>query len=366
LSEYPVSCIYLHLTEKCNLSCRHCWVYRDGEKSPGEKELDPGKLREALSSASAGGLNSVKITGGEPFLYSDLTGLASWLGKRGIRFTVETNGTLITRESARMMKDSGMEEVSVSLDGSSPEVYGALRGSGDAFYRALEGIRSAAEAGLYVKLIFSLWKGNASDIVNTVSLARDLGAALIKINPVTPVARGAGLGSKGLLLEASGILELKDRFSAGDIKGIRVLFDIPPVFLKPEEIRKGCLCGIRSSLSILPDGSVSICGIGSTAKDAAAGNIHRDPVMRIWRESHFFKNLRKNLPGRLEGICGECIMKYICLGKCRAAAYWESGSFYSPFWFCRQAYEKGIFPQKDVRGENYEIQGEREYSVENC
>jgi radical SAM protein with 4Fe4S-binding SPASM domain len=47
----------------------------------------------------------------------------------------------------------------------------------------------------------------------------------------------------------------------------------------------------------------------------------------------------------LEGVCGKCIFKRTCLGMCRAVAYPRTRSFVTPFGFCQEALEKGLFPK---------------------
>ena len=56
--------------------------------------------------------------------------------------------------------------------------------------------------------------------------------------------------------------------------------------------------------------------------------------------------LRERVPNRMEGICGKCILKGVCLGACRADAFVLSGSLGTPFWICQEAYEKGLFPEQ--------------------
>ena len=46
-----------------------------------------------------------------------------------------------------------------------------------------------------------------------------------------------------------------------------------------------------------------------------------------------------------DGICGRCMLRSYCLGKCRAQAYYDSGSLLAPLSFCQVAYEEGLFPQ---------------------
>jgi hypothetical protein len=46
----------------------------------------------------------------------------------------------------------------------------------------------------------------------------------------------------------------------------------------------------------------------------------------------------------LEGVCGECLFKFQCLGSCVAENYHQSQRLTAPFWFCQQAQEAGVLP----------------------
>jgi MoaA/NifB/PqqE/SkfB family radical SAM enzyme len=54
--------------------------------------------------------------------------------------------------------------------------------------------------------------------------------------------------------------------------------------------------------------------------------------------------MRRRLPGELEGVCSECFFKSTCLGSCVAQNYYSARNLTEDFWFCHQAYEAGVFP----------------------
>ena len=57
------------------------------------------------------------------------------------------------------------------------------------------------------------------------------------------------------------------------------------------------------------------------------------------------KKLRESVPEKLEGVCGRCILKYFCMGECVAENYVRERSLTAPFYFCKEAYDQGIFPE---------------------
>jgi len=88
---YQLSSLYLYLADQCNLSCRHCWI------SPGfSQDQKDGiyieYLKKAILEAKGLGLQSVKLTGGEPLLYRDIYALLEFLAAEEIDILIETNG----------------------------------------------------------------------------------------------------------------------------------------------------------------------------------------------------------------------------------------------------------------------------------
>ena len=57
--------LYYHITNRCNLRCKHCWVDADSSL---ENELSLDEAKDVVLQAIPLGLHNVKLTGGEPFL----------------------------------------------------------------------------------------------------------------------------------------------------------------------------------------------------------------------------------------------------------------------------------------------------------
>ena len=108
----------------------------------------------------------------------------------------------------------------------------------------------------------------------------------------------------------------------------------------------GCgTCGILSILGVLADGSYALCGIGETASDLVFGNASTDSLEDVWEKTPILHEIREGLPQPLEGICSDCLVKGLCLGSCIAQNYSSDKNVWAPFWYCREAYNKGLFPE---------------------
>ncbi len=136
-------------TRRCNLHCIHC--YADSEDRAYDGELTTAEAKVFIQDLAAFGAPVLLFSGGEPFLRPDLFELADLARSLGIRPVISTNGTLITPDIARQVKESGFGYVGVSLDALG-EANDRFRGHKGAFEAALEGIRNCVQVGQRVGL----------------------------------------------------------------------------------------------------------------------------------------------------------------------------------------------------------------------
>ena len=75
------------------------------------------------------------------------------------------------------------------------------------------------------------------------------------------------------------------------------------------------------------------------------GHAARDRLEDVWSNTPVLLELREGLPGRLKGICSDCVMKSFCLGSCIAQNYYRLKDLWAPFWYCEEAQNRGVFPE---------------------
>jgi len=355
-SRYSLGLVYLYF-KYCNLKCRHCWINPpySNEKTVKQDEASLSEIISALEECRELGMHSVKISGGEPFTRSDIFQLLNYLKENKIRTTMETNGTLIREREAKALKDAGVWHVAVSIDGPSAESHESLRGVKGSFKDTLEGVKALKKEGINIQIITCLWRGNKEYMKSTIALAKALGANSVKINPISNICRADKMNENNETLTVKETIELHHQLKQDLKKGpkIKVTFDIPPVFypVVNRRLERFSTCGIFNILGILGDGRISICGIGTSVETLVLGRIGKDSIRDIWQNHPVLKEIRENVPEKLEGICGQCILRNYCLGKCRAEAYYIKGSLLAPISFCQQAYEQGLFPTSRLKGE---------------
>lgn len=98
----------LHITNRCNLKCKHC-VYTSGEWEMPDMTLET--VKKLVPSFKKMGVEEVHITGGEPLVNKDFFKIARYLKDEGFGTRVQTNGMLVTPEVAKKLKESGIEYV---------------------------------------------------------------------------------------------------------------------------------------------------------------------------------------------------------------------------------------------------------------
>ena len=353
----PLSSFYLYLSSGCNLHCRHCWIvptFVDGKPSPGDT-IDLELLQRAVQEAKPLGLNHAKLTGGEPLLHPQFVEIVDMLTAEGLSMDMETNGTLMSAELARHLKEqTSLEFVSVSLDGPTPEVHDPFRGVKGSFEAAVQGIRHLVAAGYHPQVIMSLHRGNSQLVEDVVQLAVELGAGSVKFNPVTGSGRGVGMHERDETLDVEEILELA-HFIRGELQQrtpVRLFLSTPLAFYTVSELaRRGAegACYVRHILGILGSGEMALCGIGRTIPELCFGNLRDVSVTDVWFNHPLLLRLRRELDEPYPGVCGQCIHASRCLTYCVAQNYQDNGRLVSPAWLCREAYEKGLFPQSRLR-----------------
>lgn len=343
--------IYFYLTQGCNLACRHCWLAPakdpDGAKYPA---LSLELFEKIIAEAKPIGLTAVKLTGGEPLLNPNFFDMLTVVARESLSLNIETNGVLCSAEHAKAItKACARPFVSVSLDGVDAKTHDFVRGVPGCFELAVNGIRSLVDAGIRPQIIFSVMKRNVDQVESIVRLARELGAGSVKYNLVQPTARGQQLHSKQETLSVAELVNL-GRLVESILQissPINLFFSYPAAFVRLSRLadRGGCgVCGIKTIIGVLADGTYALCGIGEHVKELTFGHAGRDSLAHIWGNHPLLKKIRDDLPEKLTGICGRCLMRRKCLGSCVAQNYYRSRDIMAQYWFCEEAESAGLFP----------------------
>lgn len=323
------------VTRRCNLACKHCRAV--AEDHPYDNELDTKASFKLLEQIKEVGDPIIILTGGEPLLRDDIFDIAAHGTKLGLRMVMAPNGTLITRDIARRMKDSGIKRISVSLDGSTPESHDDFRGLKNAFKHSIRGIKIAREAGIEFQINTVITKTNLDQIPKILALAENLGAVAHHIFLLVPTGRGKYIVDSEINAEEyeetlNWFYDQRDKTSLqlkatcaphyyrilrqrAKKDGKKVSFETHGL----DAVTRGCLAGTGFCF-ISHVGKVQTCGF----LDVECGDITQQTFKDVWENSHVFNQLRDF--NNLENKCGICEYKRVC-GGCRARAYEATGNY---------------------------------------
>lgn len=184
-----------NITRACNLKCVHC--YNDSGPVPTADELTTDEAKAVLDDLAGFAVPSVLYSGGEPLMRPDLFELIEYAGRLGLRTVVSTNGTLITADVAKQMKQCEVSYVGISLDGIG-EVNDNFRGVSGAFDRALRGIKNCQDVGIRVGLRLTLTQRNFQDLDALFDFLDTTGIERACFYHLVPSGRGAGIANQDL------------------------------------------------------------------------------------------------------------------------------------------------------------------------
>ncbi len=361
---YYLGCIYFYILEGCNLKCRHCWInppFESDSKKPKYPFVDIELFKHIIEEATPLGLNSVKLTGGEPLIHPEIEKVIKHVHEKNLKLNIETNGVAITPALAKLILASKKRvNLSVSIDSHKPEVHEWVRGVPGSFNDAVRGVKTMVAEGFHPQVIMSIMNNTYKDVEGLVQLAESIGAGSVKFNLVTPTARGEKMHERGEVLTVEELFNL-GKFIEEELQPkskIRLIYSYPPAFRTVRNIKRRpniAGCGIFRIIGVLGTGKYALCGIGESLPDFIFGDAKTDSLKEVWNNNPMLNRIRKGLPSELTGVCSDCIMKQGCLGSCIANNYYDSGNLFAPHRFCRLAYEEGFFPKSRlVPGSEYD------------
>lgn len=167
----PLRDLRISVTDRCNFRCRYCMpeeIFGPGYSFlPNDKILSFDEIERLTRIFVSLGVKKLRITGGEPLLRKDLPRLIERLNQiDGVEdIALTTNGSLLKKFASDLYK-AGLSRVTVSLDSLEEERFAYMNGNKSKVKTVLEGIQTASEAGMKIKVNMVVQKGkNDQDII---------------------------------------------------------------------------------------------------------------------------------------------------------------------------------------------------------
>jgi len=382
--------VFWEVTKGCNLRCIHCRATATELSSPTDL---PTRAALGIIDQIAAAANPILVlSGGEPLYRSDIFQLARYATDKGLRVALATNGTLVTKDVARMIVDAGVRRVSISLDGADAATHDAFRGIPGAFDAAVHGLRNLKALGMSVQINMTIARHNAHQLPAVLQLARTLGADALHTFLLVPVGCGVDIAASQMVppeeyermlnwfydQSLTGGIELKatcaphyfrvarqrraaDRRAAAQLTNIATLApepSPPPSSIGPTDMTMPGSTGMAikphgighavghpggnpSDLNAMTKGCLAGTGVCFISHEGEvypcgylpviAGDLRKQSFSDIWENSEVFHELRDT--NNLKGKCGCCEFRNVCMG-CRARAYAATGDFMDEEPFC--------------------------------
>jgi len=139
--------LYIECTAACNISCAHaCCAPETGiTRTRQAGMLDFDLFTRVVDEAGPSLVRIDFFNYGEAFLHKRAVEMCEYIKKTfpHIYLYTSTNGLAFGEEQVRRLVHSGIDEVTFSIDGATPESYAAYRRRGD-FHKAIANLRAAA------------------------------------------------------------------------------------------------------------------------------------------------------------------------------------------------------------------------------
>ena len=332
------------ITRSCALACVHCRAEAVPQRDP--RELTTEEAFDVLDQIVDLGKPILVVTGGDPMMRRDVFEILEGAVGRGLKVGFSPSATrLVTREAVQRVRDTGVDMVHVSLDGSCPDVHDSFRRVPGAFQRTVEIAGDVRRVGLPLQIGTTVTRHNIDDLPAILNVVREIGANVWNVFFLVPTGRGqqeAMLTPREheqvlhWLAEASEQVPFRVRTTAAQHyrrvliqrRRARTTADEPQTFELTgagyafrqgnAPLEKGVndgkgFCFISHVGDVFPSGFLQMC----------AGNLRSAALSEIYRNSSLFRSLRDL--ERLEGKCGRCDFKDVCGGS-RARAWAITGN----------------------------------------
>ncbi len=326
-----------NMTRRCNLKCVHC--YARSEDISYDNELTHEQSIAMIDDLADFGVPVLLFSGGEPLTHPRLVEYAQYAVKKGMRAVISTNGTLISKEKAKILKEIGLSYVGISLDGLE-ETHDKFRGVKGSFKKAMAAIENCKKAGIKVGLRFTINKRNVKDIPGIFDLLEEKNIPRACFYHLVYSGRGSEIAKEDLSHEETRKVldlimdrtrDLHDRLLPKEILTVDNHADGPYIYQRLLDENPERAAEVLELLE-MNEGNNSGRGIGCISWDGevhpdqfwrekSLGNIKDKPFSQIWTDpnNEFLMKLKEK-KNHVKGRCAECRWLDICAGNFRARA----------------------------------------------
>ena len=322
--QHRLQYLFIEITRRCNLSCRHCGSDCTGQA--GRNELTTASWIKLIDDIhqSFGPEVALVLAGGEPLLHPDFDELTAHIAWRRMWWGVVTNGQLLSAERLAAMQDSHVGAITVSLDG--PQAaHDHLRNQPGAFEKTVAAMRLVGSAGIELSdVVTCVHPGNIDQLDATADIIIASGIRRWRLFRIFPSGRAGRDPSLNLDFEQTWRMLDWLKSNRRRLAKLGLSAGASCEGYLPFKIDRGvrdvpffCRAGVNFG-AILSDGTVTGCSNNDSSFHQ--GSVLDDNFHHIW-ESRFEDFRNRDWVARTD--CGSCDQ----LGHCQGGSIhlWRLG-----------------------------------------
>lgn len=174
--------IVVELTNRCNLSCHHCF---DGRHSA-DGDIKTEIIEKILQSAKTQGFNHLSFTGGDPTVHTRFTEIIKMVFEAGYNFSFVTNGQNFTKIYQNLLPyRDGLTGITFSLDGAKEQTHDRLRGKGS-YRRVMKAVSVCVVKDIPFTFNMVITSHNRSELEEMAEIATKLGSRGLRFGHLMP------------------------------------------------------------------------------------------------------------------------------------------------------------------------------------
>jgi MoaA/NifB/PqqE/SkfB family radical SAM enzyme len=316
----------LNITNKCNLSCRMCWL--KSTKPNYNDEMNDEELVRIVDEAAKFEVREFRFPGsGEPLMRKDiLFKLMKRIKENGGSGLLISNGTLFSEGDVKKLIEMEWDVLTISLDGPTPEINDHIRGVKGSFERVMKTLESIKKWKSklkkdrpWLRMNVVLNNKNYEKLEEIVDLAKKYDFKEVLVQPMTIFSE------EGEKLKIENIEDASEHLEAAGKKakklGIKTNMDSfvkNVVIERTNQMEKMIGNEIKNfdneflsmpcfepfyNLIIMPDGKAGPCAIAGGKTEA---NVRNNSLEDVWFGECFEEFRKKMIKKELFSFCSHC------------------------------------------------------------
>jgi radical SAM protein with 4Fe4S-binding SPASM domain len=313
-------------TFTCNGACPHCAVSSTAAETPGK--LSTGEWVNVFEEMGRIGVFTMTISGGEPLLLDNLEDIVRGAVDNGMKVTINTNGSLVTRKRLQSLIEAGVDGFQLNVDGVNAETHDSFRGIPGLFKKNMELLTWLQKTELDVQISTHITTCNIDQVPAIMQLIHTKGVPRQSLVRVVNTGRAQENPELHPHKEQWITLIKEVADVRGQVDQVVFLPTLPAAYYheavgikqyqswRKEGLISLCLAGITNVI-ITPQGDVRPC---DTSITTSLGNVRTQSLAEIWRTSPVLERLR-DLTKADFVPCNQCNFSSICVAGCMAQSW---------------------------------------------